>query len=226
MSPGLREGAARARPSASLRVPPRGGHPPSGLGLSPPRSPGAAALCPTVPHSCARRAHPDSRVPPPARFPGSAPACFMRYSGFGAWPGPGSARLAWPQAPERAYPVTRSGTYTARGPGKPAPRPRHRGSWRPRAAHTASAACTGLITGGELLPRACRPPSKGGCGGAEHAQWRRRGWAALTYRRAEDCRYRSLPCHSTAECLLFLPLALAGLSGTPRAATSLTCQTD
>lgn len=57
--------------------------------------------------------------PPPARFPGSAPACFLRYSGFGACPGPSSAPLTAARAPERAYPAGAQRHLHCTEPGKP-----------------------------------------------------------------------------------------------------------
>lgn len=143
-----------------------------------PARPGAAARPPARSPSAPSAAAALTQIPglhPPARFPGSAPARLMRYSGFGACPGRSSTRLP-PRGPRSAHsPLRRGGTYTARGRGRPAPpRRRRRGSWQQRAPH-AAATCAGLTTGGEPPPRAARPPSGGGCGGAEHAQWRRRG---------------------------------------------------
>lgn len=123
-------------------------------------------------------AHPDSRVPPqPGSRAPQLPPRFLRYSGFGACPGPGSSRLP-PQGPRSAHnPPGAQRHLHCTGPGNagaaPAPPPGFMAIASParRLCHLPRA----LLPAGNLPPRASRRPSGGGCGGAEHAQWRRRG---------------------------------------------------
>lgn len=147
---------------------PRGSGPGPPLGAAPPGAPAA----PGVP-----RPAPLTQIPgfPPSQVPGLRSRPFLELLRFRGLPGRTLQSASAARAPERAYPPARSGTYTARGRGRPAPPLRRPDSWRERAPHAASAAREGLLAGRVPAPPASGRPSGGGCGGAEHAQWRRRG---------------------------------------------------
>lgn len=129
-----RGGAARCGPCPCPR--PRSPQAPGPLGVPAQAQPG-----PRSPRAL-------TQIPgfPPSQVPGLLRSrlafCATQVSGRSRAPVRAGFRLAGPGA--RITRPARCATYTARGRGKPAPPPpRHRGSWRQRAPHAASATCQG-----------------------------------------------------------------------------------